>query len=460
MENQWASKEFSTISFGDSRLDDRFKFLAQQLMANPLDSINKACFKWSDTKAAYRLFNNPKITEEKILNAHREESIKRIKGSKRVLALQDTTFLNYKNHNAKDGLGLIKSNKDSKVLGLLAHNTLITDVNGLPLGLFDQKIYSRKSSELKTWQRDIQKKEGMRWLESVDKVKKYMPENVQSIVVADRESDFFEFIHHMHSLKQDYVIRVNHNRFIDKRVKRWTDEKNKYLFDELKKEKIKGTVQTRIYDSTLKKTRDVSLDIRYRALINLAPHSIHLSHKGIPEVKHYVVQIKERRKKKNTSYINWTLYTSLPVNSLDSALEVVDYYKKRWAIEVFHKIIKSGCKVEDIRLETMDRLHRCLTLYSVIAWRIHWLTYIGRIYPDKSSELILSSSEWKTLFMTINKVNTPSSSPPNIGDAITWLAQLGGYMNRKNDPPPGITVIWRGWKDLKAKSEFYEIICG
>ncbi|MDX1902550.1 MAG: IS4 family transposase [Thermonemataceae bacterium] len=144
------------------------------------------------------------------------------------------------------------------------------------------------------------------------------------------------------------------------------------------------------------------------------------------------------------------LLTNIAVNSFSQALERIEWYCLRWQIEVYHKLIKSGCRVEDCLLETADRLKRYLALMCVIAWRLFWLTYLKRQHPDSSCTTFLTQAEWQVLYCKINNTLSLPLNPPTVSQAVTWIAQLGGFLARKHDGEPGITVIWRGWQRLQS----------
>jgi len=147
--------------------------------------------------------------------------------------------------------------------------------------------------------------------------------------------------------------------------------------------------------------------------------------------------------------IEWLLLTNHPVTNFDEAVQVVSWYCCRWHIEIFHKIIKSGCTVEDCRLQAADRLQNYIALMCVIAWRLHWLTYLNRTNPDLPCTAVLTDFEWQALYLRIHKTTSFPETPPTVRQAVRWMAQLGGFLGRKRDGEPGIIVIWRGWQRLQ-----------
>ena len=138
------------------------------------------------------------------------------------------------------------------------------------------------------------------------------------------------------------------------------------------------------------------------------------------------------------------LLSNIPIQILDDALEKIKWYCFRWRIEIFHKILKSGLKVEACRLESAERLIRYLTVMSIVAWRIHWLTLIARVAPTLTAQLFLDKLEWKILFKKIHPQKEIPDQPPSIEQITIWIAQLGGFLARKGDGKPGIIHMWRG----------------
>jgi hypothetical protein len=139
-------------------------------------------------------------------------------------------------------------------------------------------------------------------------------------------------------------------------------------------------------------------------------------------------------------------------------LERLGWYACRWGIEVWHKILKSGCRIEARQLETAARLVRCLTLYSVIAWRIMYATMLARAAPELPCTVLLDDDEWQALYCRINKVAIAPAKPPTLHQAVRWIAQLGGFLGRTRDGEPSVTVLWKGFQHLADITAMYRIM--
>jgi hypothetical protein len=141
--------------------------------------------------------------------------------------------------------------------------------------------------------------------------------------------------------------------------------------------------------------------------------------------------------------IRWLLLTTLPIDCFEQAWQCVQWYSLRWLIERFHYTLKSGCRIEQLQLETAARLLNALATYSIVAWRLMWLTYQARLSPNESCQVVLQPVEWKLLRRKFEPKNR-SKKPPTLRQAIRWIAQLGGFLARTGDGEPGLKTLWRG----------------
>jgi hypothetical protein len=163
----------------------------------------------------------------------------------------------------------------------------------------------------------------------------------------------------------------------------------------------------------------------------------------------WAVQVREVNPPQAVTPVEWLLLTTVPVKNTEDALQRIQWYCQRWQIEIWHKILKSGCRIEHRRLKDADRLLTCLALYVIIAWRLHWLTHFARHEPDALCTTALTDAEWQALYAHATGITEPLVQPPSIAQAILWIAQLGGFLARKGDGHPGVTVLWRGWHRLQ-----------
>lgn len=149
--------------------------------------------------------------------------------------------------------------------------------------------------------------------------------------------------------------------------------------------------------------------------------------------------------------------SSVPTHSPEQALERLQWYARRWTIETWHRVLKSGCRIEARQFGTLDRFVRATSLFAVIAWRILYTTLLARLDTELPCEVILQPVEWQALYCRIHRTARLPNKAPSLDQAVLWIATLGGYLNRRHDPPPGATVIWRGFLVLHEITEMFRI---
>jgi hypothetical protein len=447
----WAETELKGAQFRDQRLNQRMIEMADAFSKNPQSPINKANQDAASTKAAYRFFSNPKVTPEKILHPHQVQTLERIQAHSVVLAIQDTSSLNYHAHPKTQGLGEISKTGKTSVQGLFMHSVFCVSTEGIPLGFLDQRIWARPKDEQpsgkkKARVKTIEEKESIRWIESLRQTAE-MASKISSriVTVCDREADMFEFFLESKELNQDVVVRC----FRDREV----NEEEAPIWDFANSLPVAGKMKVEIVGTQKRKARTARVQVRY-APIEMNPPAGSLLIDVLPM---YVVHVKEVYTPAGEEPLEWLLYTTVAVNSFEDAQERVSWYKLRWMIEVFHKILKSGFQIEDCRLEEGVRLMRYLTLMSVVAWRILWMLYTQRSNPDGAATLVFSESEWKVLYGITHKTNKIPNKVGSLRDAIHWVARLGGFLDRKGDGEPGMITLWRGWNRLMDMMISYEI---
>lgn len=448
----WSSREFQVISFKDKRLEKRFAKVAESLQKEPLSSINQACSTWADTKAAYRLFDNKKVEAKEVLASHQRSTAERIKKQKIVLAIQDTTYLNYTHHPKKQGIGPIGT-KTQGVFGLLAHSTLAMTDEGLPLGLITQEIWPRCEKDMgkrnKRKELSIKEKESRKWLRALDETQALVKEDSFVVTICDREADIYEFFAKAKERKAKVLVRATQDRRLEKEVKK--------LFDFLNSSKVEGKLGIEIPKKGRKPPRKTTLEVRSSEVRLKVPNRAK-SNGSLEPIKLNAILVKEAGNGEEP--LEWMLLTNTKVETFEDAVEKICWYKMRWGIEVYHKVLKSGLRVEDCRLQKGERLIPYLTLCSIIAWRLYWLTKVNNCYPDLPCTDVLASYEWKSLYCIVHHTTNLPNQLPTVRQVIRWIGQLGGFLGRKGDKEPGVTTIWRGWQRLTDISNTWSVLQG
>lgn len=444
---QGIAAELEKIDLGDQRLNARAGSLLERLAANPAVSVNAACQGWSETQAAYRFFDNERVDPAKLLAPHRQATEQRMAEQSIVLVVQDTTELDYSAHPAA-GVGLL--NKAERQ-GLYDHSHIAFTPERLCLGVLDAEFFSRTAETLgKTAERKrdpIETKESFRWLKGYRlacELSGQLPAT-QVVSVADREADIYDvFLEaERHPTLAEFIIRAKIDRSLPERDLEVGPHAYRKMRAEIAASEAIVSRLIELPQTPRRKAREARLAIRAGQLVVKPPHVRGRE----PHVTLRVVLVQEVDAPDDDTAIDWLLVTSLPIDSADDVLQVVDYYAARWAIEVFFRVFKTGCRVEEVQLETVERLLNCLMLYKVIAWRVMYLTYLGRECPELPCTAVFAEIEWKPTWKIVVK-KEPPADPPSLNAFLNVLATLGGYNARKTDAPPGPQYIWSGLRRM------------
>lgn len=448
MEEEWAEEEFSAAKLGDKRLTERLVQLAGVLGEKPQSSLPDASGEPAMLKAAYRFFDNDGVTADAMLQSHIDATYRRMAELKWVLAVQDTTYLDWTAHPATEKLGPLASANQQ---GLLAHSTLAISEERVPLGVLAQQVWARDAetyAQLKDHkQREIKDKESNKWLKSLDAVKaaRLACPNTRFVSVGDREADIYDLFVAERPEGVDFLVRAA----MDRRV----ESEERYLWASLATTPVVATTEIKVPPRNGQAARTAHVSIHWRE-ITLRPPAKRAAEK-LAMVTVWAVWAIEMTPPPNLPAVEWLLLTTVAVHTTEDALQRLAWYACRWGIEVWHKVLKSGCRIEARQLETADRLTRCLTLYAVIAWRVLYATMLSRALPDVSCLALLNEPEWQALYCAIHNTTILPASPPSLSQAVRWIAHLGGFQNRKGDGFPGVTVIWKGFQHLSDLTYMY-----
>ena len=437
---KWITEELEKTDLGDKRRTNRLMKIVSNLSAKPNDSVPAASGTWAETKATYDFWDSPYIKPDQIRQGHQQATVERIREHSVVLAIQDTTELNYTSHKALQGAGYL----DSKLCnGLKVHSVLTANTQGVPLGIIEQKVWSRKEEELGKAEQRKQKptaeKESQRWLDALMKTDTIIPEEVQFVTIADREADFYDLFACPRRSGSDFLIRATQNRcLVDCELRLW---------ENLESVESQGTMTVEVKRNPTRPSRIATLTIRY-ATITMEPPQNRAKKEQLTPITLQAILVTEVDPPKTVEPISWLLLTTLEITNIEDVKKYVLWYSYRWLIERYHYVLKSGCGMEKLQLETAKRLEMALATYSIVAWRLLWLIYEARCHPDSSCEQVLEDYEWQALYATIHKCIYPHKTPPTLAQVVRWIAQLGGFLGRKGDGEPGVKVLWRGLSRL------------
>jgi len=433
----WVAEELNSMNLGDKRLDNRAKIILKTFSGSPEKSIPSAHNGWAETKAAYRFLSNKKVRPQQILSPHRDSTLKRIEEHDTIIVPQDTSELDNGCQYEKSGRG--PTNHKSHY-GVFLHPILALNDAGLCLGVLGAKLWHRDviGNRDKHLTLPIEEKESLRWLEGLREVNQLgekFPDK-KFIMLADREADIYEILAEERNKNVDYIIRGRFDRSLLS-----TNEK---LFESINFQEPIGTVSF-VYkerDKTASPYREVEQEVRVKKL-TIIPSPARGRRINKKPVELTVILTTEINPKPNIKPLTWLLLTSIPVETLDEAAEIIKYYLLRWKIEVYFKILKSGCKVEELQLNELETLGNCLSLYMIIAWRVMYLVQLGQECGDMSCEVFFEEEEWRAAYMVKHR-KQPPKEPPTLNVMIRIIAELGGFLGRKSDGEPGPKHLWIG----------------
>jgi len=440
----WAEQEFGGADLGDERLARRLVEVGRDFFARPQANIPQASQSAKRARAAYRLLDHPELGMKEFLSAHVRTTTERAAAEKVVLAVQDTTSLNYTGlKNVCEGLGPVGTHEKG-ALGLIVHDTVVFTAAGLPLGVLDAQVWARESEKKARVAREISEKESIKWLHSYQAASRLGVEcgkQTTVVSVGDREADLYELFIEAHGQNNNshLLVRACQNRRI-------RSEEYSLLFDFMHGRDAAGEYDMAVTARRGRKARVARLSVRFSKVTLNPPRG----KAALGAVELHAVLVREENPPPDEPALEWLLLTTLPVDDLRSAREKIDWYSVRWAIEVFHRTLKSGCRMEDRQLENASRLENCLAIDMVVTWRILHLKHLARIDPEQPCTVYFEPHQWEALYAVTNPGKQLPKTPINIRQASRLVAMLGGFLARKGDGEPGAETLWRGLQTLDA----------
>jgi hypothetical protein len=439
----WAQRELCGADLGDPRRGQRLVQVLESFYAKPNASVPQACSQsWGQLKGAYRLLSNPKVSMRGILAPHYASTAERMGNEAVVLAVQDTTSLNYSAHPATTGLGTI-TNKADGAVGLEVHDTLALTPDGVPLGLLDVQVWARERGEFgkkhTRAKRAIEDKESYKWLESFQAAahaQRLCP-STRVVSIGDREADVYEMF--------DLALsRDDHPALL---VRARTDRNvsnvgaGGRLWKVVEGQEEAGVRNVDVPRTAERPARQARLSVRFCDVELRRPRN---GPRGRPTLRVWAVLAREKDPPNGVEPLEWMLLSTLEVGSFDQAMEKIDWYVRRWGIEVYHHTLKSGCLIEDRQFGSAVGITNCLAVDMIVAWRILYMTRLGRAVPDLPCTAVFTDDEWQSLYTVAHPNRSLPEQPPSLNEVIRLIAKLGGHIGRKSDGPPGVESLWVG----------------
>ena len=423
----WVAEELAGLELGDARRNRRLIKLVEDLAAQPTASIPLASGGWAEVKAAYRLLNNPALDWRDLLEVHTVRTGERLQGHPVVLCLQDTTEADFTSQPGIAGLGRLSYEAQH---GLYVHPTLVVTPEGMALGVIDAWMWAREPKEV------AQVKESTRWLEGYEIVADWAAQvpGTRLVYVADREGDIRALMDlaARRGHPADWLVRAQHNRNTALGDKLW---------DRLARTEPLGEVEFMLPAAPGRTARRVRQTL-YSERVTLP------AQRGAPALAVTAILAREEHPPVGEKALEWRLLTNRLAETLEQVVELIEWYRRRWLIEIFFRILKSGCRIEALQLGTLERLERALVIYLIIAWRILHLVTWGRDCPELPCEVVFDPEEWQAAWIVAYR-RPPPDTPPTLNMMVRLIAGFGGFLGRKSDGHPGPKAIWQGMQRVR-----------
>ncbi|OMH62219.1 IS4 family transposase [Leptospira interrogans] len=433
-ELDWVEEEYVSLNLGDKRLDKRLKKIVSMMTKRGGMSLPDIFGNWSETKGAYRFFSNPKVCYDKIISPHSQATKNRTQKQERVLVLSDTTEIYYRKRDLTPGLGPMNSEYNQ---GLLLHPSIAFTTDGIPLGILDLKMWSRtvlggnRSQDGRKM--SIEDKESVKWIQGYRALCEFAKESDSKYAyICDRKADIYELFQEYVVAGEnapDMLIRANHERKIEGGGCSWSYLETLEPVD---------TYTITVPRKKGKEAREATIQLRFEKLTIKSPQ-----YKKLENIDMYALTATEIGGAKEES-IDWKFLTTIPIHNSEDAKRIIAYYKSRWGIEVFFKVLKSGCNIESTQFKFGDRFKACIAVSAIVAWRVMMLTFLGRNIPGLKASILFESFEWKGIYCRIFETPKPPKEEPDLDTVLSWIAKLGGHLDRKSDAPPGPLTIFKG----------------
>lgn len=355
-----------------------------------------------------------------------------------ILVASDTTFFNFTTHAALEGLGPIGDAGNAS--GFLVHSALAIDPEGIPLGVLSQQSWVRDKQQQgqakQRRQRALEDKESVKWLTALRQVEKALPENTRALLIQDREADIFEFFAAKRRAGIDLLIRVAQSH----RVAILEQSQRSCVYDAVMGAPVEATKTITVGAKPGQREREALLSIR-RVFVRICPPRNGPAPQVAP-VGIWVVAATEQTPPAGIEAIAWILLTTCAVPDAETAGLLVEYYARRWLIERFHYVLKSGLGFERLQVDTLTGLQKALSLFTIVAWRLLFLLYLARNKPQAPAEAAVSFLEKQVLQQLQDK------AVETVADVVMAVARIAGFRPVPSAPVPGVKSLWLGWRKL------------
>src|SRR6266700_586237 len=428
----WAEQTFGGVQLHDRRRTRRTVQAATRMAANPLGSLPAQMQTWRETKALYRLLDEPDVSFAALMQPHLHQTREQANASPVVLLVQDTTDIDLSHRHKISGVGQIGNERGRGffVQTVLAVRPQTREV----LGCLAQEPFVRipaPDGEQRSQRRKRDKRETDVWMRQVQAIG--TPESASMWVhVGDRGADMFPFFQACRSTQTQFLVRAAQNRRVQE-----SEEEITYSLTQARAFPSQASRVLELPARHGHQKRSAQLQLAFGQMTLLPPRHEPRARKEPLTV--WVIRVWEEEAPEGEEPLEWVLLTSVPTTTLEQAWERVEWYRQRWLVEDYHQCLKSGCRIEERQLQTVDGLMRLLGLLSPLAVRLLQVRAYAREEPERPAHEVI---EPLMLAMLAEHAGLLPATI-TLGTFWTEVARLGGYLARRRDGPPGWRTIWK-----------------
>lgn len=450
MNAPWAKEEVAMVDLGDDRLNARLELLLSALGRRPNLSIPAACGGRAEMEAAYRFFDNEKVTFAKVLEPHVAKTTERLAEQPVGLLVQDSSEIDLTRPEQEvAGAGALGDVRR----GFWLHEMQAFTRERTPLGTVWAEILNRSdglshaAAAVKDYEKKhtpIEEKESLRWLTGFREARALAARlpDVQCVCIADSEADIYELFAEPRGAAH-WLVRACQNRALQGSEPHLREQvlTTPVLYQVellIRGRKAMTAVEERSRRQN-REQRQATVEVRAATVTLRPPWRFD---RELPAITVNVVLVREPNPPADEPAVEWILVTTLPIDTPEHVRTIVEYYCVRWCIEVLFRTLKSGCRIERRRFEHVDRVLPCLALYLIVAWRTLFVCRMGRECPDLDCEAVFEPSEWKAVWMAVHKKKPPKKAP-QLSTMVHLIARMGGYVERP-ESEPGPQTVWIG----------------
>jgi PIN domain nuclease of toxin-antitoxin system len=441
--------DFPGLKLGDKRRNERMVTIINNVSLRPGSSIPQQNNNWSETKATYTFFSDKDIKVSALEKAVQIQGTNQLKEIKEVLVVHDITYFSYNDFPCED-LGYLTQEDGQGIIGI---NTIAVSTQGWPLALLRQHLWTRLPEDYgkrkKRKEKLFEQKESYEWYKSIKEANQCLGTEVEKIHICDCEGDDYELFFFAYEPNTKVLIRAAQNRKLK--------GEQALLWDHVAALDPVAIVELSIPDPKGHKRVPIQAEVRYQQVEIQRPKR---SKSPYDTVSLWAIEVRQKDEKLEwqKEAIDWKLLTNIDIQGEQEVLQCVRWYSFRWLIERFHYVLKSGTKIEELRLEKGTALEKAIHVYSLAAMQVMKALYLSRETPEVSCEVVFTRTQWVVLYILFHKTTELPQEPPTLQEAVRWTAMLGGHLGRKSDGPPGMKTFWQGYQRIMDAACVFDTI--